>query len=277
MINFYLFLLGLAVGSFLNVLIDRLPKGESINGRSRCDHCKKKLTGWDLIPVLSFIILRGRCRYCKHKLSFYYPLVELITGLSFILIFNYQISPLRPLGFEGQAISQFLNLLISLGLFSCLIVIFFSDLKYQIIPDSMQVAFFIFSLLLKSAEIFQKKCVGGGLLHCYIATLLPWLFSGVVVMLPILFLWWVTRGRGMGFGDVKLAFSIGFLLGLKDGILSLYLAFILGAVVGLVLIILKKKKLKSKIAFGPFLVLGMILLFFARSQIWSLIYLIYRY
>ena len=258
MTNVYLFILGTSIGSFLNVLIDRLPKERSINGRSQCDYCKKKLSGWDLIPVISFIALGGKCRYCHKRLSFYYPLVEMITGISFFLIFNFKFLIFNE-NFKFQ-ISNSLNLLALLGIVSCLIVIFFSDLKYQIIPDSIQVALFIFILI--SNFKFQ---------------ILNYLSSGLIVMLPILFLWWVTHGRGMGFGDVKLAFNIGFLLGLKAGMLALYFGFIIGAVVGLVLIFSKQKKLKSKIAFGPFLVIGTTVILFFQQPIFDLIKKIYNY
>jgi len=287
MINFFLFLFGTAVGSFLNVLIDRLPKEQKITGRSRCDHCRRALAWYDLVPVLSFFMLRGRCRYCRKKISWQYPLVEILTGGMFILIFNFKFSPLRPLGFEGQAIFnyQFPNVwsLINwdlfdywllvigyLGIISCLIVIFFSDWKYQIIPDSLQVAFFVFSFFLHLVSNFEFVSDFG-------LRISNFLISGLIVMAPILLLWLVTRGKGMGFGDVKLAFNIGFLLGAKAGFLALYFGFVVGAVVGLVLILLKKKKLKSKIAFGPFLAIGIIVLLFFQQEIYQIINKIYGF
>jgi len=269
----YLFIIGLAIGSFLNVLIDRLPNEQSIMGRSHCDFCKHKLKGLDLFPVLSFIFLGGKCRYCHKKISWQYPLIEILTGISFVLIFNpdligvnSQFSHLRQ-DFGGQAIFQ---LVAWLGIASCLIVIFFADVKYQIIPDSMQIAFFLFSLFINLLAPRSLGEVG----EFGIWNLLK---SGVVVMLPILILYWLTKSRGMGFGDVKLAFVIGFLLGLKAGLLALYCSFILGALVGLILIIFKLKKLKSKIAFGPFLILGSIIIFIWQSYIFKFIYQIYGF
>lgn len=254
MIYVFIFLLGAAVGSFLNVLIDRLPKGQSITGRSHCDYCRHQLSGADLIPIVSFFLLKGRCRYCRKKLSWQYPLVETITGILFVLIFN----------FKFQILNYFL-LVTYFGIISCLIVIFFADLKYQIIPDSLQVAVFIFSIIYHLASRIP------------ISQFLNFLISGFIVTLPILFLWLITRGRGMGFGDVKLAFNIGFLLGIKAGFLALYFGFIIGAVVGLFLIFLGKKKLKSKIAFGPFLVLGMVVMMFWQKEIFQLINKIYGF
>ncbi len=90
--SIFFFSIGTAIGSFLNVLIDRLPHNKRIDGRSHCDHCHKTLSPWDLIPLISFLLLRGRCRYCHKKLSGQYPLVEMLTGMIFLLIFNHQFS-----------------------------------------------------------------------------------------------------------------------------------------------------------------------------------------
>ena len=261
LIYFFLFILGASVGSFLNVLIDRLPQEKSINGRSICDHCHHQLAWYDLIPIVSFFLLGGKCRYCNKKISWYYPLVEFLTGASFVFIF------LKD--------GPFFERSVLLMIISCLIVIFFSDLKYQIIPDSIQIAFFIFSLLFKLTEILGKGCVNISFFHCFIIPLLHFFIAGVVVMLPIFFLWLTTNGRGMGFGDVKLAFNIGFFLGIKAGFLTLYFAFVIGGIVGLILIFLGRKKLKSKIAFGPFLVVGMLIMLFFKKEVFEIIDKIY--
>lgn len=248
----FLFIFGLAIGSFLNVLIDRLPMEESIMGRSHCDYCKRKLGPYDLIPVLSFFALGGKCRYCKKKISWIYPLVELITGILFATTWFY-IPVQNPLVRIAY-----------LGIVSCLIVIFFTDAKYQIIPDYMQIALFGFSLFAVGEGItpliFLKRAA-----------------SSLLVMLPILFLYVMTKGRGMGFGDVKLSFIIGFFLGLRNGFVAMYIAFVSGALFGLMLIVLKRKRLKSKIAFGPFLVLGIILMVFFGSNIMTIINKMYPF
>lgn len=262
-IRIFIFIFGASIGSFLNVLIDRLPKGRSINGRSKCDHCKKKLSGWDLIPVISFIILGGKCRYCYKKLSWQYPLVEMITGLAFTGFMIYDLRFKSDLFINPE--SYFLNLVAYFGIMSCLIVIFFADLKYQIIPDSIQIIFFLLSTIYHLGSRIS------------ISQFPNFLVSGFLVMLPILFLWWVTKGKGMGFGDVKLAFNIGFLLGIKAGLLSLYFAFIVGAVIGLLLILMKKSKLKSKIAFGPFLVIGTVTMLIFENKIFEIIKQVYGF
>ena len=242
----FIFIIGASVGSFLNVLIDRLPKDKSILGRSHCDFCGKKLKGADLIPIFSFIFLRGRCRYCHKKLSFQYPLVEAITGLTFLSIFN-----LQPSVF---------SLLTLWGIASCLIVIFFSDVKYHLISDYILLALLVFSALSHLQQISQFP---------------NFLISGLVVSAPIFLIYFLSKERAMGLGDVYLAAIIGFLLGWKAGFIALYVAFVTGAIFGLILIILKKKKIKSKIPFGPFLVVGALTLLFWSKEIFDLIFRLY--
>lgn len=249
----FLFIFGTAIGSFLNVLIDRWPNNQSIQGRSHCDFCQHKLTWYDLIPIVSYFVLKGHCRYCKKKLSLNYPLVEFITGVMFIITWVYLPAPL------------FTYKIAYLGIVSCLIVVFFADAKYHIIPDQIQIAFLIFSLI--------TLPVYGSIQQIFIYRII----SAFAVMAPILFLYWITRGGGMGFGDVKLSFVIGIFLGLKLGLISLYLAFIMGALIGILMLFLKKRSLRSKIAFGPFLVLGTLVALFLQSPLLAIISKIYRF
>lgn len=230
---------GLFVGSFINVLIDRLPKGESVVwGRSRCDHCRKTLRWYELIPLLSFILQKGRCRRCHKKLSVQYPVVELATGLGFVIIFFFHWPDWS--NWSDWIISSFSYTLI----FSSLIVIFVADLKYQIIPDSMVVMGIVGVGMRLIGQIGSIGQIG--------ATLFPALgATGFFFMLFV-----ITRGRGIGFGDVKLGFLMGLLLGYPKIIVALYIAFLTGAIVGVILVITKKKSLKSAVPFGPFLIMG---------------------
>jgi leader peptidase (prepilin peptidase)/N-methyltransferase len=253
--NCFLFIFGAAIGSFLNVLSDRLPNDESIMGRSHCEKCKHELAWYDLFPVLSFLFLKGKCRYCKTKLSAYYPSVEVITGMVFVLTWNF----VPHTWFNGALVPfaglyQYLG--INLVIVSALLVIFFADLKYQIIPDSMHTVLIICAVVLHLL-----------LLPFSWASLLLMLLEGLISMAPILFLFLATRGKGMGFGDVKLAFAIGLLFGLKLAFVVLYLSFLLGAIGGIYLIFRGKKKMKSKIAFGPFIVLSMFLALFFHVEL----------
>lgn len=221
-------------------------------GRSHCDHCHRQLSVLDLIPVLSFIFLNRHCRYCAKKISFIYPFVELLTAFSFIFSWFY-------LPFDTS------SKIIFLGIISCLIIIFFADFKYQVIPDDIQVAFILFTVVFL---LIKGVTTGAFLGHILAAFLL---------MFVILSIFLLTHGRGMGFGDVKLAFTIGLLLGLKSGFLSLYFAFVIGAIFGLFMIFLRKKQLKSKIAFGPFLVTGIIIMLFWQDKVMELVKSLYGF
>ncbi len=273
-INLTIFILGASIGSFLNVLIDRLPKDESINGRSHCDHCKKKITWYDLIPILSFFILGGKTRCCGKKLSFQYPLIEIVTGLVFVLTTNHQISITKQLSITNLQYSNFLlfnnwplfvSWLLFLGIFSCLIVIFVSDLKYHLISDYILLALFVFSIIYHLSSIIS-------------ISLFPYfLISSFVVAFPIWLIYFISKERAMGLGDVYLSAIMGFLLGWKAGFMALYIAFVTGAIFGLVAIIFKNKKLKSKIAFGPFLVIGTVTMLFWGEKILGMIKRIYGF
>lgn len=274
MVTIFIFILGLAIGSFLNVCIDRLPHDETLQGRSHCDHCRKKLQGIDLIPVVSFILLNGKCRYCKKKLSLFYPFVEIVTGLSFLFVWLFVIASPAQLGAAissvGIASSFDLNMtprndMIALlitaisyfGITSSLIVIFFADLKYHIIPDEATIAIILFTLPIVGAR--------------HALPLQDHILGGIFLFLIIYLLYIITRGRGMGFGDVKFAFAMGFLLGPKAGGIALYVSFILGGIVSLILILLNKRGMKSMIAFGPFMVIGIVLMLFFPEKIFSLV------
>jgi len=239
---FLLFLLGLCVGSFLNVLIDRLPRGESvIKERSYCESCKHTLKWYDLIPLVSFLVLRGKCRYCESPLSYYYPLVEGLTGIMFVttglfIINNFQ----SNLNFQLDKIAA---LAYYLFIVSSLIVIFFADLKYGIIPDKIVFGAvgitFLFLITNHQSPITYH------------------LFSAIGTFFFFVLIFLATRGRGMGFGDVKFAFLIGLVLSFPKVIVGLYIAFLTGAFVSVILILAGKKKFRgSTVPFGPFLAIG---------------------
>lgn len=246
---FFCFLFGICIGSFLNVLIDRLPAGETVvNGRSHCDYCRKILRWFELIPLLSFLMQRGRCRRCGKRLSYQYPFIELLTGLGFMML-GARFIP-DPVAIMPADMVRFLC---GLGIFSCLLVIFVTDCKTQIIPDSM--------VIIGCLSVVLEMIVRNGLISVF--SVLP---SAVGASCFFYVLWFITRGRGMGFGDVKLAFLLGLMTGYPLIVAALYVAFLTGAVSGVILMIRGKKTLKSRIAFGPFLILGTgIVLFYAEG------------
>lgn len=254
---FYLFILvfGLVVGSFLGVIVDRVLGEEPIwKGRSHCDHCRHNLRWLDLLPVISFLLLKRKCRYCHHPLSWFYPLIELLTGLTFVWV-AYNL-------FLGSYMQVFnlnytLLLVYYLSLVSACITIFFTDIRYGIIP--FKVVFFaaalsvVWYLLLPSLYFLPDEIMALGIQ----TNLLNAFASGVGAFALFFLLFYLTKGRGMGFGDVVFVFLMGLVLGFPKIGLALYIAFITGAVISVVLVLAKLKKFKGgTIPFGPFLVFG---------------------
>lgn len=254
------FVFGLCIGSFLNCLTYRLEKaGGFVEGRSKkktgffmgrsfCPKCKHKLGASDLIPIVSFLMLKGKCRYCKKKISSQYLLVEVFVGLLFVLILQHItggfliISPVFVL--------WFLYLVV---VFSLLVVIFLFDLKHYIIPDVIIYPAIAAALLFRIAGVF---------IFGIRTNITSALISAVCASMFFFIIWLVSRGKWMGFGDVKLAFFMGLFLGWPNILVALFLAFLIGSLVGLVLISLAKKKFKSEVPFGPFLIIGTLLALF---------------
>lgn len=248
-IPFLILIFGLFVGSFLNVLVDRLPKNETVvKGRSHCDFCKKELQWYDLIPVFSFVFLKGKCRYCKRPLSIFYPIIEVSTGVMFVLTYMFvSFQFIIPLLYYFLIVSSF-------------IVIFFTDLKYGIIPDKILLLATIvvaFYLLFVNPEASIVNLISG------VATFL--FFVIISVGFSVL-----LKKESMGGGDIKLVFLLGLFLGFPNIIISLYVAFLTGAIVGIILILWRKKSFyKATIPFGPFLVLGALISLFWGTPIYS--------
>lgn len=247
------FIFGCSIGSFLNVLIDRIPRHESvITGRSHCDSCKKMLVWYDLFPLFSFLFLLGKCRYCHKKIGWQTVIVEALTGILFAFT-GYSLL------FTGASSLLLLStLLYILFIFSCFITIAFIDAKYGIIPNLFVYPGILFALFY----------------HTFFPdTFFAYLFSGLGAGCFFFLLFAITKGRGMGFGDVKLALLLGFFLGFPKIIVALYIAFLTGAVIALILIVKKKKKFsKSTIPFGPFLILGTLIAFFYGNFLWDYIF-----
>jgi len=254
MIIFYvfIFILGLVVGSFLNVVIFRLKKGQSIfKKRSHCLFCKRQLTWRELFPIFSFIFQKRKCLGCGKKISWQYPLVEFFTGLLFLLGFIFS----NP---DGLALSwQFPYLIYNLFLwivFCFLIVIFVYDLKHYLVADEVVYPAIIITLIF-DAYVW----IASGQFSFFYSAIIAGLIAGGFFLAIIL----ISKGKWMGMGDVKIGILMGLILGLPQIFIALFLAFLFGAMVSIVLLALKKKKLKSEIPFGPFLVFAtMISLFF---------------
>jgi prepilin signal peptidase PulO-like enzyme (type II secretory pathway) len=260
----FIFIFGLAVGSFLNVLILRLGSEhkQGIGGRSHCPKCGHELTWQDLVPVLSFVYLGGKCRYCRQNISWQYPVVELVTGILFIfLTINF---------FNSVASYWSLFGILTLGfeffIAGCLIVIFVSDLRFFIIPDEIIIAGVIGTLIwriLAVWNLFGNWQLDIGNLKTLGFYLLSAIAAGAFFFAIVL----VTKGKGMGLGDVKMAFLMGLVLGWPLILPALLLAFISGALFGLGLIIAGRAKMKSEIPFGTFLAAATFLTIIYGSQI----------
>ncbi len=250
-----IFIAGTLVGSFLNICIDRFPFDKSIiSPPSHCPHCKHRLNVLDLVPIFSFFYIRGRCRYCKSKISWFYPLIEIFSGAMFALTVFVAAGSSMTFFFQELALIIYLLFIVSI-----LIIVFFIDLKYGIIPFKLVV----FSLIIITARYFYLSLAD----HTYIFN---YLLSGVSVFLIFLLLFLATRGRAIGFGDVVFSLLMGYILGFPGIVLGIYIAFLTGALVSLILVLINKKRLKGgTIPFGPFLTLGTIISLFWGQYIIS--------
>lgn len=280
---FFIFIAGTFIGSFLNVVADRLQTGESILfDRSHCEECKTSLATKDLVPLLSFLLLRGKCRYCRSKLPYYYPFSEILTGLAYFSIAFYMQLFKNPMVMTWVIYSYLVFVV------SVYIIIFLSDLKYKIIPDKVVlpaiVVVFLFivvniaySLIVSYNSLknddFGKYLLEAGLWHNQVYLILKQLgflvLSSFGISMFFLLLIIVTRGRGMGGGDVKLGFLIGLFNGFPLNIVAIFLGFLFGSIFGLLLILAGRKGLKDTIAFGPYLILGSAVTFVYGSQLYS--------
>ena len=264
-----IFVFGLIIGSFLNVVILRHGSGRSLGGRSFCTACGKTLGWTELVPLFSFIFLRGRCRSCKSKISWQYALVEFSTGLIFVLIF------LKFFDFAAIQNSLFIiPFAYSLIVWCLLEVMFAYELNHQIIPDSFVYSFIILSLVFRLSQVtFVPAAVFSD------PSMLD-LLSGPILFLPFFSLWYFSGGKWMGFGDGKLALGIGFQLGLLGGISAVMIGFWIGAIVSIIRLFLshaakkgmlpgfilkspiKNLTMKSEVAFAPFLIMGVAAVYF---------------
>ncbi|HMO78908.1 MAG TPA: prepilin peptidase [Candidatus Paceibacterota bacterium] len=256
----FVFILGTIIGSFLNVVILRYNTGRGIGGRSGCLSCGKKLEAIELIPIFSWIYQRGKCKKCGAKISIQYPLVEFFTGLLFVFLFY------RTLPFLFDPKLVLLSFVWNSLIFAILIIIFVYDLRHKIIPDLFSYSFAILA--------FLQTVVMNPINSQYNTLNYLNLFSGIIMFLPFFLLWFVSGGKWIGLGDGKLALGIGWYLGFIGGISAIVMAFWIGAIFALLLMLIDRLKLTSKnitmkteVPFGPFLIIGIIIEFFARIDV----------
>lgn len=251
MAQIFFFLLGSAIGSFLNVCIHRIPREKSIvNPPSACPQCGKAIRFFDNIPIVSYILLRGKCRDCETTISVRYPLVELLTAVLFVILY-------RRLGVTFE-------LFVFLVFVSLLIAISFIDLDFQIIPDVLSIGGVVVGFLLSLGRPLFRNidpkfgmldslygiALGGGLLFA-----IAWLYQ------------FFTKREGMGGGDIKLLGMIGAFCGIKGVVFSLVSGSVIGTIVGIPLMIAKGRDTKYAIPFGPFLSLGALVYVFMGNTL----------
>lgn len=252
----FIFILGLIVGSFLNVCIYRLPRNVSIiSPPSSCPACNTPIKPYDNIPVLSYIFLRGKCRKCREKISMRYPVVELLNGIFYAAVFYF-----FGLGWHLPFLLFFS---------SAMIVITFIDLDFQIIPDKITLPGIVIGLIGASFLLPDPFTPS---LHHSITPLLPivgfknsiagiFLGGGLFYLIAIL-----SRG-GMGGGDIKMMAMIGAFMGWKGVLLTTFLGSLAGSIFGIFLMIFRGKGRKTKIPFGPFLAFGAVVTMFFGGEI----------
>lgn len=238
MIEFIAVLIGLVFGSFIPVYAESVYQNKLPLGRSRCDHCGTQLRPASLIPVFSWLYQGGKSSCCHKPLTPRYVFVELFTACVSVLVAHYSIQ-------NGLS-----YVIMSLILALSMVAILFADGMYHLIPDS--------ALIVATVGVIGMFGLSNAL--------------DALVLFGVLYaLYKATHGKGIGFGDVKFMIPFGLLLGLQDGLLALYIAVVLGGLWGIVLIATGKKGMKSTIAFGPFLIAGLVIMYVWGEQVWKLV------
>ncbi len=287
------FILGTILGSLALALADRSLENKTFFGRSRCPNCKHKLAWFDLIPIFSYLNLKGRCHYCHKKIKLEYLLVEIVVGSLIAILFwqtfsNFpRFNPADTFYYQYQVVNFFAELIAKTFLITILVIVAITDLKKTLIPDRITFpalkVILVYLLILVGYRIWylytglSQNQIGNYLIHqtdyfyrhsLYIAEpLLSGLTMMLIVGLFFLVLIIITRGRGMGGGDLKLGILIGLFFGFPNAAAAILLSFLSGSIIAIALILLGKKQFGQTIPFGPFLSLGAILTIFWGEQI----------
>lgn len=241
----YTFILGTLIGSFLNVVVYRVPREESLSfPPSHCPSCNTRLKAYDLVPVVSYLFLGGKCRTCKTAISIRYPLVEMLTGLLFLVT-------VMKFGVSLEALKYLLVI-------ALLLPVALIDYDHTIIPDRLNVGIFLTALSFLLLEVYLGNAAFRDLLNPLYGMVLG---GGFFLFIAV-----VTKGA-MGGGDIKLMAALGFLFGTADTLLLMFLSFIIGGALSSLLLLLKIKKRKDYIPFGPFICVSAFIVIFWGNQI----------
>lgn len=243
-LTFFFFSFGLLIGSFLNVVAIRVLKNESISfPPSHCVNCNHQLSSKDLIPVLSYMWLRGKCRYCSETISIRYPVGELGTGIGFAIAY-------LAMGYNKELIA-------ALWLTSILVIIIQTDLAEMLIPN----------------KIVLLGIAGAVLIRLWVHPLPLWDYliasisgSGALLLIGLVF-GWLLKKEALGAGDIKLYVFIGLILGIKLTFLSIFMASVMGTLFGLIQIVLKKKTAQKEIPFGPYIAVGSLIVYYLGNPL----------
>ncbi len=261
-------MLGIIIGSFLNVVIYRLHTGKSLNGRSHCMSCGKTLSWFELFPIFSYFFLRGKCRGCRAYIPSRYFLVEFFTGILYMLVWHL---------FGGSLLLTILNLI----LISLLMIIVVYDMRHTIIPDELSLGVGVVAIALLIQDF---------ILYRNITDIGMSVIGGLCVFIFFGGLWYISKGRWIGFGDAKLALPLAIIVGLGGVFSMVVLSFWIGALVSVMLLgvgkIVNSGKIrlqfrtlpltiKSEIPFAPFLIMGFLLVHFFHADIFSITYALF--
>ena len=242
----YCAILGLLAGSAINAIVWRLHVGKSwVKGRSMCPECKHELAPQDLVPVLSWLWLRGKCRYCKAKIHWQYPVVELVTAGLFAVSAQRLIPASGITNGYGWALLGLWLVLVVL-----LVILAVYDLRWMLLPDKVMLPAAIVTAAIavtRAAEAQSWVALRGPVLASLAA-------GGLFLAIAL-----ISRGRGMGGGDIKFAFVMGLLLGLRGTLVAMMIAFDVAALIAVILIAARRRGRRDQIPFGPFLVAGTII------------------
>lgn len=274
MFIFFLFITGLCLGSFLNVVIDRWPNNQSIvRGRSHCDYCKRALSPLDLFPVISYFLIGAKCRYCHKKLSLQYPLIELAAGLLVVFTYILSANTVQKYLFDQVSYNNIfivLNIIINEILALYFLVIFMIDLKYEVILDNIINSALLLTVTIHTVYLFLLFFLTPRIvfMESFKSILFAYL-CGLILAAFFRFLIFVSRGRGLGEGDIKLGLWLGMILGFPNILPGILISFVSGGIIGLFLVLTKQKKFGQTVPLAPFLVSGTYIALFWGSNILS--------
>lgn len=245
------FVLGLAMGSFVNAWVWRTKEGKSVaKGRSMCPHCKHQLSVLDNIPVVSYLLLRGKCRYCNKTISIQYPLVEIITSLLFVAVYLY---------FSPSNLYMWLQVVAWCVATVLLVAAFVYDLRWMILPDKFTLPVIAIAIMLLALQAWQF-----GVASIYAQLIATLIFTSIYLAI-----WIFSKGKLLGGGDIRLALLMGLLLTVPQLLVAVFVAYVVGALVGVTLIAIRLKKRTDAVPLAPFLIFGLYFGLFFGNQISS--------